>query len=113
MTQTIVNTAVTFIVSSLLGYLVSLIRTYKIRIKTKEENEKIQNEALLNILQSNLTNTYFVYEQMKEIPDYVYKNWTNLLKIYEKLGGDDYIHVLEGKIKTWRIVKTDILNKGE
>ena len=110
MTQTIINTAITFIVSSLLGYSVSLIRNYKNKIKSKEENEQIQNEALLNILQSNLTNTYFVYEQLQEIPDYVYKNWTNLLKIYEKLGGDDYIHALEVKMKSWRIVKTDILD---
>lgn len=111
MTQTIINTIITFIVSSLLGYSVSLIRTYKSKIKAKEENEKIQNEALLNILQSNLTNTYFVYEQMQEIPDYVYKNWNNLKNIYEKLGGDDYIHTLEVKMNGWRIVKTDILDK--
>ena len=113
MAQTIINTVITFAVSSILGYCISLIKQYKGKIKAKENNEQIQNEALLNILQSNLTNTYFVYEQMQEIPDYVYKNWNNLKNIYEKLGGDDYIHTLEVKMKSWRIVKTDILNKEE
>lgn len=113
MAQTIINTIITFIVSSVLGYCVSLIRNYKNKIKAKEDNENIQNEALLNILQSNLTNTYFVYEQLQEIPDYVYKNWNNLKNIYEKLGGDDYIHTLEVKMKSWRIVKTDILDKEQ
>ena len=111
MAQTIITTTITFIVSSLLGYCVSLIKSYKSKIKAKEDNEQIQNIALLSLIQSNLTNTYFAYEQMQEIPDYVYKNWNNLLKIYEKLGGDDYIHTLEIKMKSWRIVKTDILDK--
>ena len=111
MTQTIINTAITFVVSSILGYSISLIRTYKLRIKTKEENEKVQNEALLIMIQSTLTNTFYAYQQIGEIPDYVYKNWINLLKIYEKLGGDDYIHTLEERIRTWKIVKTDILDK--
>ena len=53
--------------------------------------------------------TYYVYENMKEIPDYVYKNWLNSLSIYEKLGGDDYIHILADKMKKWDFTKTDVL----
>lgn len=110
MSHIIINTAVTFVVSSLLGYCVSLIKGYKKKLKDKENNENVQNLALLTLLQTQLTNTYFVYEKLGEIPDYIYRNWLNLLVIYEKLGGDDYIHTLAEKMKTWKIVKTDILN---
>lgn len=109
MTQTIINTAITFIISSILGYCVSVIKNYKSKLNQKTENEKVQNIALQTILQSQLTNTYFVYQEMGEIPDYVYKNWLNMLSIYEKLEGDGFIHTLADKMKTWKITKTDIL----
>lgn len=111
MTHTIISTAITFIISSILGYCVSVIKHYKIKLNAKSENEKTQNIALLTLLQSNLTNTYFVYNELKKIPDYVYKNWLNLLSAYEKLGGNDYIHTLADRMKQWEIKKTDILGK--
>lgn len=109
MTQTIINTSISFIVGSILTYCIGRIKHYKKKLKDKEENEQIQNVALQTILQSQLTSTYFVYQEIGEIPDYVYKNWLNMLKIYEKLGGDDYIHTLAEKMKNWDIKKTDIL----
>lgn len=109
MTHTIINTAITFIISSILGYCVSVIKNYKKKLNDKSKNESIQNMALLTLLQSQLTNTYFVYSELKQIPDYMLKNWLNLLKVYESLGGDDYIHTLENKMQSWEIVKTDIL----
>ena len=111
MAQTIITTTITFIVSTLLGYSVSLIKQYKTKIQNKEDNDKLQNTALLIMIQSTLTNTFYAYQQIGEIPDYVYKNWINLLKIYENLGGNDYIHTLETKMNNWKIVKTDILDK--
>ena len=109
MGQTAINTTITFIVSGILGYCISVIKNYKKKLKSKEINEEIQNIALQTILQSQLTNTYFVYEELGKIPDYVYRNWLNMLSIYEKLGGDDYIHTLAEKMKDWKIIKTDVL----
>lgn len=109
MTQTIISTTITFVVSGILGYCVSVIKNYKKRLQDKIDNENIQNIALLTLLQTDLTKTYYKYEQLGEIPDYVYKNWLNLLSIYEKLGGNDYIHALTKKMDAWVIVKTDIL----
>lgn len=109
MTHTIINTTITFIISSILGYCVSVIKNYKKKLNDKTKNESIQNMALLTLLQSQLTNTYFVYSELKQIPDYIYKNWLNLLKVYENLGGNDYCHTLQKKMETWDIVKTDIL----
>lgn len=109
MIQTIINTLITGIISAILGYCISLIKNYKKKIEDKEEESKVLKEAMMTMLQSNLTNTYFVYENQEEIPDYVYKNWLNSLAIYEKLGGDDYVHVLAEKMKKWDFKKTDIL----
>lgn len=109
MIQTIINTVITFIISGLLGYSVSRIKIYKNKLKDKNEESKLLKEALMTMLQNNLTNTYYVYENVGKIPDYVYKNWTNSLKIYEQLGGNDYVHVLAEKMKEWDFEKTDIL----
>jgi tyrosyl-tRNA synthetase len=111
MLDKIISVVITFVVSGILGYSVSVIKNYKSKLDKKDENSEMLKSAMMTILQSNLTNTYFVYENLKEIPDYIYKNWLNLLSIYEKLGGDDYVHVLSNKMQEWEIKQTDILNK--
>lgn len=86
--------------------------------KNKEQDDKIKmllsddeltKEALKILLQSNLTNQYFVYEQTKEIKDYQFKSWINQFKVYENLGGNDYLHILNERIEKMKITKTDIL----
>lgn len=105
----IIFTVVGVITTGSCGYLAAKGKNYRDKLIKKEKNEETQNIALLTLIQANLTNTYFVYEKLGEIPDYVYRNWLNLLAIYEQLGGDDYIHTLAHKIESWKIVKTDIL----
>ena len=102
MVETIIKTSVSVIVSGVIGYCISQIKGLR-SIK----------QSLMIMLQSNLTNTYFAYEKMGKIPDYVYKNWLNELKGYESLNGDDYVHVLADKMKSWEIVKTDILERDK
>ena len=109
MTHAIMNTVITFIISGALGYCVSLVKNYKSKLKKKEENELVQNEAIKAILKNQLTNVYFVYSELKQIPDYVYQNFLDLLKVYESLGGNSYIHIIAQKMKNWKITKTDIL----
>lgn len=115
MIDKIISTIITFLVSGALGYAVKTIKSYKEKLERQrqeqKQNESVQNQALMMMLQNSLTNTYFVYEKIGEIPDYVYKNWLSMLKVYENLGGDDYIHVLAEKMKKWQLVKTDILDK--
>lgn len=109
MLETIIKSAISVIVSGALGFCISKIKDYKKKLKTKDEEVNLTKEALMTMLQGTLTNTYYVYKEIGKIPDYVYRNWLNQLKIYERLGGDDYIHVLAEKIKELEIVKTDIL----
>lgn len=105
----IVLTIVGIITTGSCGYLSARIKIYKQRLKKKEENEVIQNEALRAILKNQLTNIYFVYSELKEIPDYAYQNFKDLLTVYEGLGGDGFIHTLDKKMESWKITKTGIL----
>ncbi len=109
MTETIMKTVVSLIISGVFGYLIGRIKNYKKKLKNKQDESDMLKVAMMTMLQSNLTNTYFAYEKIKEIPDYIYRNWLNSLAIYEKLGGNDYVHVLAEKMKKWDFVKTDIL----
>lgn len=109
MKETIMKTVVSLIISGVFGYLIGRIKNYKKKLKNKQDESDMLKVAMMTMLQSNLTNTYFAYEKIKEIPDYIYRNWLNSLAIYEKLGGNDYVHVLAEKMKKWDFVKTDIL----
>ena len=79
------------------------------QIKELIKDDEITKEALKILLQSNLTNQFFVYEQTGEIKDYQLKSWLNQLNAYEKLDGNDYVHELDRRIKKMKITKTDIL----
>ena len=102
MIQSIIEKIINILLPILLGYCISVIKNYKKR-------NNATNNALKIMLQNNLTNTYFVYSAKKKIPDYVYKNWLNMLDEYENLDGDDYIHALATKMQNWEVVRTDIL----
>lgn len=110
--EIIVSTILTIIgviITGTAGYLAGKSKDYRTKLQEKEDNEKLQNVALQILLQNQLTNTFFVYKEIGEIPDYVYKNWINSLNIYEKLGGNDYIHELAKRMEKMVIVETSIL----
>lgn len=98
------------VILQIIGYFIPLIIGFALRHFLQYfKKEKLEQKALMNLLQNNLTNTYFVYEKFGEIPDYVYRNWINQLVIYEKLGGDDYVHEIAIRMKELRIIKTNII----
>lgn len=105
----IILTIVGMATTGIVGFMAAKIKQYKERLKEKEEEFNLQKEANMLLMQNQLTNTYFVYEQLKKIPDYVYQNWCNMEECYEKLGGNSYIHILADKMKSWDFEKTDIL----
>lgn len=109
MVDKIISTVITFIISGSLGYCVSMMKNYKKKLQDKKSNEELQNKALLTLLKNNLTSTYFIYNELKQIPDYVYQNFLDELIVYESLDGDGFVHKIAKKMETWEIVKTDIL----
>lgn len=109
MLENVLKAVINYVVPLILGYCISRIRAYKEKIKKIKQNENIQNIALRTLLKNQLTNTYFVYGELKKIPDYVYENYLDMLKVYESLGGNGFIHSIAKKMEDWEIVKTDIL----
>ena len=109
MIEKIILTIITFLVSSLLGYSLGKIKELRNLIKKKAEKEQAQNEALKCLLQNSLTNIYYVYNEVGELPDYALKNWVNLLKAYEELDGDDYVHELDIRIKKMKVKVTGVV----
>lgn len=98
MINTIISVIISFVVSGLLGYIVGILK-----------NEKIQNQALLNLLRNDLTRIYFEYQVVKQIPDYIYENFTSELKAYESLDGDGFMHTIAKQMESWEIIKTDVM----
>lgn len=103
-------TVVGFIVTGTLGFLVAQIKQYRKREKEDKEERELLKNGVKMLLQSNLTNVFYVHNELGYIEDYKLKNWYNELKEYEALGGNDYMHVLETKMSKLRIVHTDVLN---
>ena len=107
--QIVITTVISSVVSLVIGFLVGKLKEYKNKIKENKANNEIQNEALKLLLQSNLTNAYFVYNETGKLMDYQYKNWLNMFKIYKELNGNDFVDEIEQRMKNFKIEKTDIL----
>ena len=105
----VIFTIIGILVTSSCGYLAGKQRTFRLRLRKKEENEQLQNVAIRTILKSQLTKTYFVYSELEEIPDYVYQDFLDMLKVYESFGGNGFIHNIARKMEDWKITKTGIL----
>ena len=104
MVEQVIKTIISYVLPLILGFLLSQVRNYK------RKNDGLKN-GVMTMLQSNLTNTYYYYEPLKKVPDYIYKNFLNELKAYEDLGGNDYVHILADHMKSWEITRTDILKE--
>jgi hypothetical protein len=103
MVETIIKTAIGYIIPAVFGFLIAKLTSYR----KKNNSIKI---AIMTILQSNISNTFFLYDPIKKIPDYLYKNILNQDKSYKALGGNDYIEAIMQKMKKWEIIRTDILH---
>lgn len=113
MLQTIINTSVTFIVSSVLGYCVSVIRNYKTKIKQKEDKilnefEQIKESQMLD-MKSDISNKFFIYDAMEEVDDYLVISFREKCERYFALGGNTWIHPMYEKSFLWKIKHTGYL----
>ena len=106
MIEQIIKSIIGYVVPAVLGFLVAKLINYR------KKNDSLKN-GLKTLLQSNISNTYFLYEPLKKIPDYLYKNVKNEFKAYKQLDGNDYVDDLMDKMKQWEITRTDILRDSQ
>lgn len=102
MIEQIIKSIISYIVPIVLGFVIAKLVGYK------KKNDSLK-EGLKTLLQSNISNTFFYYEPLGKIPDYLYKNVKNEFKAYKDLNGNDYVDDLMDKMKKWEITRTDIL----
>lgn len=95
-----------FVVTTILGAVIGFLLH---KIQTLYKKQKAKDEADLILLKSNLTNTFYAYEQTKEIPDYVLQNWLDEYDVYTSLGGNSYMSILKEKIVHFKIIRTGVL----
>jgi len=113
MLQTAINTGVTFVVSGILGYCVSLIKNYKNKFKEKEDKilkefEQIKKSQLLD-MKVDLSNKFYVYDAMDEVEDYLVIGFRNKCEMYFDLGGNTWIKPMYEKSFQWKIKHTGYL----
>ena len=104
MIEQIIKSIIGYIVPAVLGFLIAKLINYR------KKNDSLKN-GVMTMLQSNLTNTYFLYEPLKQIPDYIWRNFLNEYKAYKQLDGNDYLENIMKKMESWEIIRTDILKK--
>lgn len=102
MLETILKSIIGYVVPAILGFLIAKVVNYH----KKSDSLK---EGLKTLLQSNITNMYFLYEPIKSMPDYIYRNVLNEFKAYKRLDGNDYVDSIMDKMKQWEITRTDIM----
>jgi hypothetical protein len=84
MLNTIITCVITFLVTSVMGYLLGVARSYKIR-------DKKQEEALKCLLRSNITSKYYVYSEIGEVPRYERENVNYMWEQYNSMDGNSYV----------------------
>lgn len=109
MLQQVINTGITFVVSSILGYCVSVIKNYK-----KQKNDIMEEfaqlkESQLMDMRSDLASKFYVYDSMEEVEDYLVISWQEKVQRYFNLNGNNYIHAMYEKSFRWKIKVTGYL----
>lgn len=103
MVEQIIKSIISYVVPALIGFLIAKLTNYK------KKNDSLK-QAMMTMLQSNISNTYFLYDEVKAIPDYLYRNTLNEFKAYKLLGGNEYVDTIMDKMQHWEIKRTDILH---
>ena len=62
--EQIIKSIISYLVPAILGFLIAMLRNYK----KKNDSTK---EAIMTMLQSNISNTFFLYDPIKKMPDYI------------------------------------------
>lgn len=106
MTHTILNTIITFIVSSSLGYCVNIIKSYKKQKNDIMDEFKQLKESQVLDMRSDLSSKFFVYNSLDEVEDYLVESFREKCKRYFALGGNDWIHPMYEQSFKWKMKQT-------
>ena len=105
MTNTIMDTIIKFLITGALGYCLSQIKNYSKFLKKIKTLEKTQ----LSDMKNDLSNKFFVYDNLEEVEDYLVMSFREKCELYFELGGDSWIHPMYEKSSKWKVKLTGYL----
>ena len=109
MIQQAINTAVAFVVSGLLGYCVSQLKSFKKQKSDIMSEFKQIKQSQLADMKSDLSNKFYVYDAMNEVEDYLVMAFREKCERYFQMDGDSWIHPMYEQSFKWKIKKTGYL----
>lgn len=117
MTQLFLNTTITFVLSSVLGYCLNSMKNYKNKLNEKKQKEnqvlkeiKRLKETQLLDMRNDLSNKFYVYDALETVEDYLVMSFREKCEAYFELGGDNWIHPMYEKSFKWNIKPTGYLD---
>ena len=109
MLEKIITSALTCIITMIIGYLVGQAKNKQQDYNKIKDDIKILKKANLSQIKSSLTNTFYVYDEINStqgfVPMYVKENWIEEYDNYKELGGNHYMETLLEKVENWNVYK--------
>lgn len=108
MIEKIITSALTCIITMIIGYLTGQIKHKKEDYNKIKDDIKILKKANLSQIKSSLTNTFYAYDEIEKtqgVPSYVKENWIEEYDNYKELGGNHYMETLLEKVENWNVYK--------
>lgn len=109
MGEKIISTIITFIVSGVLGYCVSILKNFRKHKNAMLEEFKQIKESQMADMKADLANKFFVYDTMEAVEDYLVISFREKCERYFAMGGDSYIHPMYDKSIKWKVKPTGYL----
>ena len=109
MLEKIITSAITCIITMIIGYLAGQLKHKKQDYDKIKDDIKILKKANLSQIKSSLTNTFYAYDEIHStqgfVPTYVKENWIEEYDNYKELGGNHYMETLLEKVENWNVYK--------
>lgn len=102
MWETVIKTAISFVVTGCLGYTMAHLKQYRVKLKVLEETQLLD-------MKNDLSNKFFVYDSLDEVNDYLVMSFREKCEKYFELGGNSWIHPMYDKSFQWKIKPTGYL----
>lgn len=109
MIETIIKSTISFVVTGLLGYCLSLIKSYKKERKDILYEFKELKQSQLMDMKSDLSSKFYIYDAMDEVEDYLVESFREKCERYFHLGGNTWIKPMYDKSFHWKIKPTGYL----
>lgn len=98
MIEVAISTIVTFIVSTICGYLLG-------KVKRNKKDNELFKDSIKCLLRASMVNTYFAYKEIGSMPYYCKQAWYMMYEAYKNLDGNSFIDDIKLEVDKFEIKK--------